>query len=385
MKVLVVKTGGTWHGEGSGSVSTLTSQHNHTAVARFIAEAGHDVVLGGRISGDIVCQVGYNSTQFGWAVRPEAGLDEGLRECERWTAGVEAWKPDVLVNVTGSEQTCYSPNNPRDVSVLDASWRYGWVMHEMLKRLPLPRIAVVTDCRTYPREHEMVWGPPAAIPVAVLSQEDCWLERRIIGTRFKIKACYAGIERLRTRWTDPLPWNSSARGCVALAHAHSTDARIKKLSGVPRERIWSELIGSGVIDAVHGEGWDAHKAIPHAEVLSTLNQYACGPLLPMQPGWVSPKYREYALAGCAPLVWYEYDSGGCCVPLDDVSRFNSADQLGWLAARCSVERNRFEAVEQALHASDSNAACCQKLLEAIEWFGRGNGMDLEQFGGYERC
>lgn len=384
-RVLVIKTGGAWHGEGSKTHTSLTSQHNHTAVARTIRDAGHDVLCCGRITGDL----GHGLVQCSWEITPAHGLEANARRIDAWIRAVEGWRPDVLVNVSGSEQTCQTPDNPRGTEIMDAGWRFGWPLFRLMPRLKLPRIIVVTDVRCYPRDQEMTWMPEA-VPAAVLSQQTVTMHRRVLDRRFAIHAVYAGIEKLRTQWTEPLlEPDARTYDCLAVAHAHRTDSRIKK----HRDDVWSWILSSTAPRVtVFGDGWEEspcrgridYRGVS-TDVMAELGRARCGPLVPMGYGWVSPKYCEYALAGCVPLPYgrgpeaLTYDADGQVIPLDDETRFASPAELDALVERAKDRYWRYNQIEIARERAKADP---RLMLECIEHFARG-GRPVPAYGGYE--
>lgn len=434
-RILVVRTGGTWYGEGDKKPSGLQSQDNHTAVARALCAAGHDVMCVGRIEGelqygDIFGNLHHKGSwnQLSWSIKPSLGIDGNMEEIARIRRAVSAWAPTALVNVCGSELTTLSPvtAKQRGIETIDAAWRYGWPLVEILDELRLPRICVITDVRCYPRESELSlhdWMRPAA----VLSQQTIDFERSSAGGgRWLVMARYAGIERLRLtgiRPMRPTPSSELLPRCIALAHAHVDDAVICK----NKRELWSWIGSSGAptIDA-YGSGWDNFEGnslltkktgrrfslgairpmgeIPHgSQMYEALSRYPCGPLVPMGHGWVSPKYREYALAGCVPLPYgransamddgidlltYDYSpvlKDGHCCPVGAQTRFGGPHELNDLLMRCYDQQSfRQEQLELALHRSEPDSS---KLLECVEHFAAGlrdSEMSHELWGGYER-
>jgi hypothetical protein len=365
MRILVVRTGGTWHAGPPASV--MQSQANDTAIAEVLAEHGHNVLCGGRLSGS----PGGLPT-LGWAVTPSLGVAGNAPEIDRWCRGAEAWKPDVLVNVTGGATTTFTPG-VRGL-VHDAGWRYGWVLMEFLKRCPLPRVICVTDVRCYPREQELQWLP-ASIPVSVLSQEDRSYEFRVLETRFRVTAVNAKLHTFRTRKWPRLPVNQEAPWDVTcLAHAHQSDARIAKGRAEVWRWILRDLPESGLKWRIVGNGWDNATAVQHAGVPAVLHDSVCGPLVGMGTGWHSPKFLEYALCGSVPLP---YGSG------TELYRYGAYD--GFIDGAHLVElarwlrddvRRRETAVEEALARCPFDPSV---LLACVE---DAAGRTAGKYGGY---
>lgn len=397
MRVIVARTGGTWHGVGStsaGSRSTLTSQANHDAVTRAIRDGGHDVLCVGKIAGAL--DLGERTEQLSWSIRPELGVDSNMGEIRECVQACVEWKPDVLVNVCGAEVTNTTPTNARGNDLQAMQWRYYWPFHEIMRELRLPRICVVTDCRCYPREQEF-HDDPWAIPAAVLSQETKTIDRRVLDKTLRCRAVYAGVERLRLKGVERRAPLEGGYGIVAMAHAHMTDGRIKR----GRQKAWEALTRrEAFVDPItaYGEGWDAfddttsaidpQPSVPHHDVQRVLNFYHCGPLMPMRHGWISPKLGEYARAGCVPLPhgrggpltydWCEETQDGHVVAREHWCRVASAEEL----------RDRYDTLrgDYALRQRLCDEFVLKTepdsslLLECVEWFGRGNAIN-ERYGG----
>ena len=419
-RVIVVRTGGTWYGEGDKKPSGLQSQDNHTAVARALCAGGHDVLCCGRIEGSLSFHNRhYTASQAGtweqlsWAIKPSLGIAGNEDERIRVRNAVRDFKPDVVVNVCGSELTTLSPvtAKARGIETIDASWRYGWMLVEIMDELRLPRICVITDCRCYPRESELSLFDYMR-PAAVLSQERKSFERSSAGGGlWRVESCYAGIERLRLTGIKPLPpsaWTVINERCIALAHAHVDDAVISK----HKRQLWAYIGGEGapLIDA-YGNGWDNFEGAPKLgkdkgeryslgnicpkgelahgdDMYRALSTYTCGPLVPMCHGWLSPKYREYALAGCVPLPYgrgelltYDYSEvlgDGHCIPIGAQTRFCTPQELNELLARCVADHDfRADQIELALSRSEPDPTT---LLNCVESFRAGFKTDV--YGGY---
>jgi hypothetical protein len=396
MRVLVIRSGSTWFGAGAPRPGVLQSQDNHTAVARAIVAGGHEVLCCGRIVGDLADWDGRPMQQVSWAVRPQDGIGGNQNELRRVLQEVVAFRPDCLVNITGSEHTTLSPVTAeiRGVETLDGGWRYGWFLVEVLRELRLPRICVITDVRCYPRESEICLHDYER-PAAVLSQQDEQWEQKIVDSRWMIRAKYSGIERLRLTGVRQLQPVAQATGCIALANSHMQAARIDK----HKRQLWAWIARDQVVDA-YGHGWEdppgriiGHAPIEHSRIYGLLNQHACGPLVPMLHGWISPKYREYALGGCLPLPYgrgddlLTYDCSTLtkehhCVPLQASCRFSEPEELVELVKRSEMDPAwREDQIEMALYRSTPDSGV---LLSCVEHFGRGGKTDLERFGGYER-
>lgn len=382
MKIIVLRTGNTWHGEGS-TAGTLTSQGNHDAVVHELARAGHEVLAVGRIAGQLTCGAQY---QLSWNIKPELGVAANVPELDALRRACTAWKPDALVNVVGADVTNTTPTNKRGNIVQASMWRYYWPGHEIMRELQLPRICVVTDCRCYPREQEML-DDTWALPAAVLSQESGEFVRRVLHGKLYCRTVYAGVERFRLRGRPLLrPAKDAQLIAVALAHAHMKDKRIWS----KKQETW-ERLSTGCKIHAFGEGWDefdntgtelyARDAVPHNQIDSLLNSYVAGPLVPMLNGWLSPKYGEYARAGCLPLPVgrgqpLTYDIGGCMVPLDSQLRVTNGQDLNELIRRCSDYEWRCDQVDLATARSEPDPSL---LLECVEHFGKGGQPDFDSF------
>jgi hypothetical protein len=373
-RCLVVRTGGTWHGS-SGPSSVMQSQANDTAIAQVLAEHGHEVLCGGRLSGS----PGGLPT-LGWSITPAHGIEGNMPEVDRWCLAAEAWRPDLVVNVTGGATTTFTPG-VRGL-VHDAGWRYGWVLMEFLKRCPTPRVVCVTDVRCYPREQELTYLP-GSVPCAVLSQEQRSYEFRVLRKRFRVDAVHAKLETFRTRKWPRLPVNRDAPWDVTcLAHAHQTDARIAKGRAGVWKWILRDLPDSGLKWRIVGNGWPEEtgiRPVQHVGVSAVLHDSVCGPLVGMGTGWHSPKYSEYALSGCVPLPYgmdtelYRYGSYD-----EDHGAFANSARLvevaRWLRGNLP-SRERY--VDQALERAKFDPSVLLACVEDAE--GRAAG----KYGGYE--
>ena len=420
MRIVVIRTGSTWWGRNAPQrPSVLQSQDNHTAVARAIRDGGHNVLCVGRIVGDMP----EGCSALSWLIKldlkrgpsgepdgtvDDSTIDRNSDEIRRIVTTIADWRPDVLVQVCGSEITTLSPKTCllRGVSTYKTLYLYCWPLVEILQELRLPRICVVTDVRCYPRESELDVLGSFMTPRAVLSQQEARWRQRVLSSTFEIRAKYAQIERLRMCEIRPMRPDPTARGCVAVANSHMRAARIDK----NKRELWQWIARDQVIDA-YGDGWTEPPGmicpkgvLPHEQIYPTMNRYACGPLVPMLHGWVSPKYREYAVAGCLPLPYgrattngsgrvepdlltYDFSDllgEGHVVPINSSTRFNDPAELTQLVHRCELDPAwREEQLELALERSDPRESS-KLLLEAIEHFGRGGAVDIERFGGYTR-
>lgn len=374
MRVLVLRSGSAWIADRE-KLSSLNSQGNHDAVTREIIRAGHEVLCCGRITGPL----GLDCDQMGWPVQP---TEENLRE---YVETVAAWRPEVLVNVTGGEYTCGSPDNPRGTIVQTTGIRYCWPAFKLMERLELPRIIVVTDVRCYPRDQEMTWNP-WAVPRAVLSQQDVVFPRRILDREFAVHARYAGIENFRLRDVEER-YTLGHLDAVVVSHSHFGESRISK----NREEVWAwvlrglEGFSYEIWGTKWGDDWENWRGETR-DVQGTIQTGRCGPMIAMKGEWTSPKYREYALAGAVPLPYgrgrelYTYDPQGHACPIDHETRFSTPEELGALVRRCRDDAAwREQMIREALRRTEPDSSL---LLECIEHFGSGGETDLERFGGY---
>lgn len=278
MRVALMRTGTVLFSDNHKASPTAGNQ-DALGVLRYLKEH-HDVCVFGMARGDFGCEV--FSPDFShcneWSAWEE--FEEPiLKEVDR----LAAWQPDVAINIIGSCPSVSCEDNPWGVR--SQLWCKRTVAPSLfaIDALELPRVCVINDPRSYPKDHEIHYKQ--VTPVCFLSQEDYSFHRTIRGKKFLVVGAYAGAENWWTYGREP-DWGNNDKGAIVLAHKHG------------REEIWNAVLAGKDVRAV-GKGWSSW--VRHDQVSGILRDYTCGPVLPIRNQFVTGKIREFALSGCMPL------------------------------------------------------------------------------------
>jgi len=393
MRIVVSKTGSAWHLDRK-IASPVGEQRDATGIAFGLRAAGHDVCLLGRLRGELE---GFHHVD--WCVKGSYVYDDhadaAVEEYERVLREVRDWSPDAIVNSVGACPTCSWVRNDRAVRVQDFAAKYVAPLLYVYWKTGLPRVCVINDPRSYPRDHEMLdW--PACKPRAVLSQENNVIRRRVLRKTYDIHAAYAGCENWWSFDEPPRPEaNTGEVPMLIIAHSHMRDKRLEKL----RDEVWSWILRDVDDYVIYGRGWEDFSGynpermpgpVHPDEVFPKLRTGVCGPMIPISDGFITGKLRQYLVSGCLPLPYgrgdeyLTYDRQEHHVPLSHELRFVDSQGLGALVRRAAVEPDwRRGHVDRLLERTTPNF---QKLLDCVEYFAdRDAAPRFSEFGGYERC
>ncbi len=349
MRIMVAKTGGSVAcdersrakaspvGDTTGGVMGLI---------RGLLDLGHDVCLFGARRGALPAGA--------WGVAPKnKDLDElsTVKEVTRvYDAAVEelqAFGPEVCLNVGGPAASCSWIGNPRGVGLQTWAIKYTGPALYAIQKLKLPRIVVIHDPRNYPIEHEMLhWEH--CVPQAVLSLEEADFTFRSLHRRWRVKTVRSLGENW---WSYGLPYENGpthslllpvARDLLlAVAHGHFKDPRLRK----GREAVWRNLLEKyrGPLLDIAGKDWDAAAGwlpgsvrwlgvVKPGKVRELLLRTSCGPIVPIADKFVTSKIRQYALYGALPLLhgrgeFLTHDYEYRYVPQDAEIRVSNAAEL----------------------------------------------------------
>lgn len=386
MKIAVCRTGSVWWID-TARANPTGEQNDATGVARALRDAGHEVCVFAKANGTID---GCHHIDWDWkalgldSTNPYPAYDVVLSQ-------IEAWQPDVIVEIAGAAPTMSTVDNHKGVSVFEFAIRYYGMALYTYHKLKLPRIIVLNDPRSYSKDQEMTrW--PECIPAAVLSQFAQHKSQVIDGQKYEVKAVYAGCENWWS-WDWPYAAIGERHDVNIIAHSHLKDGRLLK----NREDVWNWILNGVTFDyKVFGKGWeladsydpDVHLGPVKPDVVHMiLQQTVAGPMIPIMEGWLTAKLRQYLVNGALPLpygrgqeVALKYDKS--CIHVEDDSpiRFSDAGELNVLVERARKDaRWRVDMIEKY---RDKTKPDFKLLFECVEHFGRGGLQDFERFGGY---
>lgn len=378
-RVVVARTGSAWSLEGA--TSNYGEQGDTTGVAKMLMRMGHDVLCTGKIRGEL-----QGATVVNWDFPPCTAYSDPdhVASCyEQVLRPIEAWKPDVWIDVVGPCPSVSWVGNPRGTITQDFAVRYVgpslWVQH----KLCIPRICCINDPRSYPRDHEIHFWPQVT-PVAVLSQERRSFPRVMCGEKFMVHAVYAGLETYCLIDREPV-FDGYRDEPVIIAHSHLHDSRVNK----SRKEVWDYLLRDGWPYAIYGRGWEGHEPCKPHEVHEILQRSTCGPMIPVTHGFVTAKFAQYAWNGAVPLPYGTskdtmlcYDVDEFRFPMDCELRHQGGEELWERINRAKLDADwRRDWCERIYASSQADGTL---LDECVNHFANGGDIDYSTYGGYER-
>lgn len=400
-RVLIVRTGSVWWLDTTRANPT-GEQNDATGVARMLRDQGYDVAITGRIEGELDPGEGPPVTKLDWNWK-EDGLPGNAANStaeivyaayDKALARIEAWKPDVILEIAGAAPTMSTLDNHKGNRVFEFSVRYYGMALYMYRKLKLPRLLILNDPRSYPKDQEMTrW--PECIPQAVLSQYDEVKTQVVDGVKYNVEARYAGCENWWSWGWEYAPLNLSSRSetMTIIAHSHLDDSRLKKY----REDVWSYILDDPRLQyKVFGKNWDYHPMydsrihrgpVKPDLVHELLQKTVGGPMIPISDGWLTAKMRQYLVNGAVPMLYgrgdevvLKYDKR--CIHVADSSsiRFSNAEELHDLWRKCISNRTwRKQVIECYREETLPDAG---PLIDLVDHFARGGQQDMTRFGGY---
>lgn len=396
-RVLLVRTGSVWWVDTERANAT-GEQNDATGVARMLNDLGYDVAITGRVEGSIPGITTLNWDWKGYGLPSNASSQPAevvYQAYDKALAAIEAWRPDVIVEISGAAPTMSTIDNHKGVKVFEFSVRYYGMALYMYHKLKLPRLVILNDPRSYPKDQEMTrW--PECIPQAVLSQYDEVKTQVVDGRKFNVEARYAGCENWWSwGWKyAPMRFDERSKSMTIIAHSHLDDSRLKK----NREAVWDYILDDERLEyKIFGKNWEYHPSYDpkihrgpvKPDLVHTLLQTACGgPMIPITEGWITAKLRQYLVNGAVPFVYgkgddvaLKYDKYCHAIPEDSVLRFSTAEELYdlWMKARSNKVWSR-QIVECYREETLPNASM---LVDLITHFTNGGTQDLHRFGGYK--
>lgn len=395
-RVLLVRTGSVWWVD-TRKASSVGEQNDATGVARMLRDLGFDVAITGRIEGELE---GVTTLDWKWK---EWGMPQDAYSCpassvyacyDKALATIASWAPDVIVEISGAAPTMSTIDNHKGCKVFEFAVRYYGMALYMYHKLKLPRLVILNDPRSHPKDQEMTrW--PECIPSAVLSQFPEDKTQVVDGKKYNVVCKYAGCENW---WSWDWPYadldNDRGRSMTIIAHSHMNDARLAR----NRDSVWEYILSDPRLEyKVFGKGWEffskydpaVHRGPVKPDMVHELLQKTpCGPMIPIANGWVTAKLRQYLVNGALPLVYGRdpnahlmYDRNCIHVPVDSWLRFDCSDELYDKWQRC-IERVT-ERKELISAYRDYTKPDPSLLLDMISHFAAGGEKNLEKFGGYD--
>lgn len=376
MRVVVCKTGGSWSVDPTNPKG---EQGDAAGVVKILQSLGHDVCMYGAIKGSVP---GAHIINWDWNAcgmpkdaanaNPKtvyAAYDVVLRQ-------LEAWKPDVFIEVTGPCPTLSCVGNPFGVKVFEFAIRYNGIALYSMHQLGLKRVIVSNDPRAIPRDQEMHYMN--VVPAALLTQSNFTFTRGVHGTPYRVHGVYAGAENW---WSYGWPYRPIGGDEInIIAHAHFDMSKA-------RQSVWSFIL-SGLEDVdynIYGDGWSSEwrgwrGVLPPDMVHAAMKRCKCAPCIPIGEGWATGKMRQYLINGALPLPYGVEDDTilryWTPFECDDI-RFETHERLRELIAmdtRDLIEKYRVLTTPKY-----------GLLEEAVKHFGRGGDIQPEKFGGFVKC
>jgi len=395
MKILLTRTGSPLYCDDTKATSPK-GEADTLPFFRWLINQGHDVRYFGRVVNP------ENSPGQVYSV-PLNGVDEwssedDIRErCEDLIEEVRLWGPVCCLDMFGYSPTWSTPKNPRFSSVQAAAIRYSLPQLLLMHELNLPRVGVVTDPKCYKRDLEMASIWPNVRPVAVLSQEQTTIPKRMLDKQFMIHAVNAGCEFWHVWDWEPYEWLSDKRhDVVQMGHAHLKTSRIKNDGRQDIYEAWwcdREELNDPI---VYGTGWEGQD-VPWGGTLPTLHDVRQvmqksygGPMIPQKYGFNSTKPRIHALSGSCPFIYgndpgnpFTYDVDERILPIDHPGRIMEEESLAHYMNRFG--RGNFE--ELRLEVLDKTEPDFSKLIDCIAALEAEEDTDTDawrqEFGGYQ--
>ncbi len=393
---------------------------------RHLSEEGHKVIYFGAHQGEIpytVAQLkpyleGLNSFQS-WKEQQQRFVIDTDRLCEKLTElGWDGRRTPLWIESCGLSASFSHVGNSRGVSCLLSSMRYTAPILGAMRLLQSPRICLVTDVRSYPRDGEMSDKWPELMPAALLDNTQGGLDKRttISFQKYRMKS------RDSQSWSWPYlewlpPCDKTIYDVCGASHCHIKTGFRKK----SRDEAWNCMLGThgqllkscGERAIMYGEGWDHWSgysnvgpndeiggireyqfpgACAYPKLMRALSVAICSPVVAPDKGFVTNKPVIIASRGCLPVVSsmdfapHTWDLAGNILDMghplradhwSEVLRISQFDyQLRlelWNELKLCLGRQRFDTIDQLVADYESG------LYESDrqEWHVR--------YGGYERA
>lgn len=301
-RIVVSKTGSVLRHTNVGDA------RDQLGILEYLRDQGHAVCFLGRAQ---VLPEGVDYIE--WCVQGDWLVNNLKAEVERVCIELSRWKPNAILNCVAQCPTVCDPDNPRGVIVQQSAMRYTAPLLFVYHKTGMPRLCIVNDPRSYPFNAESSWL--ACGPSAVLTQEhDQFVTRRVWGEVQGLQITYGRCENWWSYGMNPVhtprPYHM-----VLMGHAHG------------REQLWDSLLGD-IFCERRGRGWPDGPVDNPYELLRTSS---CGPIMPIRDGFHTGKLRQYALHGCAPLLYTSneltYDKPCDYVAQSSPLRFRDHDEL----------------------------------------------------------
>src|SRR6185437_1765242 len=259
----------------------------------------------------------------------------------------EGWDgatPPLWIESCGLSASYSFINNSRGVSPLMSSLRYTAPMLGVMALMRSPRICLVTDTRSYPRDGEMSDKWPELRPAALLDNTQHGLDREmtISFKKYRLRSCDSrSWSWPYLDWLEPCPDEEIQWDICGASHCHVGTGFKKKF----RDDAWCQLLGDegqlfsqGRDDScvMYGEGW-AHWSgyekcgYPRREIvfkgpadyghlMRALSVARASPVVAPVPGFVTNKPVIIASRGCLPILGQSWDPTGEIIDMKNFLR-----------------------------------------------------------------
>lgn len=302
---------------------------------RHLREAGHRVVYFGRHSEDVaaICDAAVqpNTERLDsfetWGSQQKRFADDAQNvydalDALKW----DGQRPPMIIESCGLSASFSFVGNSRCVQPLMSSMRYTAPLLGLLVKLQTPRICLVTDVRSYPRDGEMSDKWPELAPAALLDNTQGGL-----GKRQRISFVNYQISGRDSRsWSWPyLEWLEPAEepmlDLCGASHCHVSTGFRKK------ERLtqWEAMLGANgsLFNALprdrvrmYGEGWEAYEPsakypecfpgpATFSSLMGSLSVAKISPVVAPEDRFITNKPVIIASRGCLPVM--------TCDPIDE--------------------------------------------------------------------
>jgi hypothetical protein len=357
--VILSKSGQSLTTRASGRKNPRGEQFGTEDLVRHLVEVGHQVVYFGLVDEGLATQ---------YVVRPDTkGIDSFMtnrEQQERFNADAErlraalhsaGWdgvKPPLWIEVCGMPASCSFVNNPRGISPQMSSMRYTAPMLGCMLLMKSPRISVVADVRSYPRDAEMSDGWPQLRPAALL---DNYVDGpREVSTQIAFLPYLRRSVNSRSYSWAYLEWREPSLDpkwlVGGVSHCHIATGFRKRR----RAEAWDTILGPhGELFSyltpgrcvMRGEGWEewwgargfGRSVFPGPTdwcgVQETLLSSVISPVVAPDDHFVTNKPYIIAAHGCIPVLAsgcpHEWDPGQDVVTSDTLRCKNWRDAAWW--------------------------------------------------------
>jgi len=389
---------------------------------RHLSEEGHKVIYFGQHQGDIpYCAAtikpyleGMSSYQTWREQQNRFEIDTTHLISELTDQGWDGRRPPLWIESCGLSASYSHVGNKRGVTCLLSSMRYTAPILGAMRLLQAPRICLVTDVRSYPRDGEMRDDFPELRPAALLDNTQGGLDKTMI----------AGFQKWHVRSRDSQSWSwpylewlppceTTMWDVCGASHCHIKTGFRKKW----RNDAWSMLLGRegqllksvGERGIMYGEGWEHWSGYdwvgPNDEIggireyqfpgpcsypklMRALSVAKCSPVVAPDERFVTNKPVIIASRGCLPVLLenhaHAWDPDYEIIPRvhalraerwDEtlmVSRYKFEQRLElWNELKLCLGRQRFDTIDQLV--ADYEGGLYES--DRQEWH--------QRYGGYE--